>query len=88
MFLLLLRIKRTFYPTVLLNLRSNRAPLLSCVMYIPYVTYVSTSLTYQTHILSYCAAEFAVQSCPTLVMCDVYTVRNLCFYFSYVSNAR
>ena len=39
----------TFYPTVLLNLRSNRAPLLSCVMYIPYVTYVSTSLTYLTH---------------------------------------
>ena len=43
---------------------------------------------YDKHILSYCAAEFAVQSCPTLVMCDVYTVRNLCLYFSYVSNAR
>ena len=35
------------------------------------------------HILSDCAAAFAVQSCPTLVVCDACTVPNIiCVYFS------
>ena len=41
------------------------------------------------HILSYGAAVFAGQSCPTLVMCDAQTVPNLCFHFSiYQTHAR
>ena len=34
------------------------------------------------HVLSYCAAAFSFQSCPTLIICDAYTVPNLFFSFS------